>query len=52
MNISSRLKAFVRKVRNYGQKVEESRTDLADSVSSENVLPPIPPDKPRRDRRP
>jgi hypothetical protein len=52
MTLRAALKGFARKIRNYSRKIEESRADLADSASSENALPPIPPDKPRRNEPP
>jgi hypothetical protein len=51
MSVRAVLKRFVRAVRNYGRKVGEGRVDLADSVPSENVLAPIPPEKPPGDER-
>jgi hypothetical protein len=41
------IASLIRKLRDYFHDVERSREDLADSVSTENALPklpPIPPD--------
>jgi hypothetical protein len=47
MTVRSTLRGIVHKLRSHGRKVDESRAGLADSLSSDNVLLPIPPDKPR-----
>ena len=51
MSIRSKLKELGDRLRHYRQGISKSRDDLADGVSAENVLPPIPPDKPRPDPR-
>jgi hypothetical protein len=40
MNAITRL---IHRFREYFREVHRSRQELADSISSENVLPPIPP---------
>jgi hypothetical protein len=43
MPLRNAFPRLIRKVRGYFRDVQRSREELADSVSSENVLPPIPP---------
>ena len=40
INATARL---IRKLRGYPRKVRRNRDDLTDSITQENVLPPIPP---------
>jgi hypothetical protein len=39
---------LIRKLRSYFRDVHRSREELTDSVSSEDVLPPIPPSDGKR----
>jgi hypothetical protein len=43
MPLGDAIARLIRKLRGYFRDVHRSREDLADSISSENVLPPIPP---------
>jgi hypothetical protein len=43
MALINAIVRLIGKLRGYFRDVHRSREELADSVSSENVLPPIPP---------
>jgi hypothetical protein len=43
MPLTNAIARLVHKLRNYFRDVNRSREELTDSISSENVLPPIPP---------
>jgi hypothetical protein len=47
MSIRARVIGILDRFREYMRSVQKSRSDLADSVSSENVLRPDRPEKPR-----
>ena len=46
MSIRARAIGILDRFRDYLRSVQQSRSDLADSVSSENVLPPDRPKNP------
>jgi hypothetical protein len=43
MLLRNAIARLIRKLRGYPREVRRNREELADSISSENVLPPIPP---------
>jgi hypothetical protein len=47
MSIRARATGIFERFRDYVRRVRDSRADLVDGTSSENALPPIPPDTPR-----
>ena len=48
MPLANTITRLIRKLRSYFRDLDRSREELADSISSENVLPPIPPSDDKR----
>ena len=48
MRLKDAIARLIRKLHSYFRDIDRSREQLADSISFENVLPPIPPSDGKR----